>query len=155
MNEVETFTVTVEVKLADIDGQPIREGSVLQEVGGRDVGVVVRIIRKTDTHGPMASAVGDMLISMGHGVTRVTNRYKNWRHVPHDDQSYDHRLQSWMHQKYEHDEDRSISRDEGLAIDGIMNLLPSTLVNWEMGPWPDSLEDALNFLSEFLQSQSK
>lgn len=155
MSIPETFTYTVEVPLADADGKPISEGSVLREIKDGEQGVVTRVIRKGDTHGPMASQVGDMLISMGHGTTRVTNRYNQWRHVPHSEQTYSQRLLSWKMHKYDHDADRSISADEGRAIDGIMRLLPEDTVNWDYGPWPDTIEDALGFLSDHLTEHCK
>jgi len=155
MNSPETFTYTVEVPLADADGKPISEGSVLREITDGDQGVVVRVIRKGDSCGPMASAIGDMLISMGHGTTRVTNRYNQWRHVQRTDQTYAQRLLSWKVSKYDHDTDRSISADEGRAIDGIMRLLPEDAVNWDYGPWPDTIEDALGFLAEHLTENCK
>lgn len=38
-----------------------------------------------------------------------------------------------------------------MAIDGIMSLLPEDIVDWESGPWPDKIEDALGFLAEHLK----
>ena len=146
----ETFTFTREVPLADADGQAIAEGSVLKNIKDGEVGVVVRVIRKGDSHGPMASMIGDICISLGAGSTRITNKYSAWRHVPHNEQTYLDRLHSWGKRQYEHDSDRSISRDEGLAIDGIMSLLPDDTVNWECGPWPDTIADALQFLAGHL-----
>lgn len=141
----ETFIFTKEVPLADADGQPIREGSVLREINVGEQGVVVRVIRAGDM-GPMASAVGDLLIRTNPGCTRVTNRYNQWRHVPHEQQSYDERLLSWRSQPYGHDGESSLSPDEGRAISGIMALLPEDAVDWDWGPTPNSLDDALAFL---------
>ncbi len=59
-------------------------------------------------------------------------------------------MQHWLWEKYDHDEFRGISREEGLAIAGIMALLPDDTVDWDWGPWPDKIEDALNFLVEHM-----
>ena len=151
-DKVETFTFTKEVPCADADGKPIKEGSVLVNVKDNARGIVIAIGRKGDiSHLPMFS-VGDLAIriSGSHGTTRITNKYSEWRHIPHNMQTYRERYEVWLHTKYEHDEDRGVSRDEGLAINGIMALLPDDTVNWEWGPWPDKLEDALSFLVEHM-----
>lgn len=142
---VETFTFTKEVPLTDADGQPIREGSVLREINDGEQGVVVRVIRAGGME-PMASAVGDLLIRTSPGCTRVTNRYNQWRHVPHDQQSYDERLLAWRMQPYDHDNESHLSPYEGRAISGIMALLPEDAVDWDWGPTPNSLDDALAIL---------
>ena len=151
---VETFTFQKKVPCADADGQPIKEGSVLQHVTDGDRGVVVDIKRHGDI-GTMFDAVGDIHIQKSPGCTRCTNNYASWRHVPHNDQTYGERLLSWKMRLYEHDDDRGTSEDEGLAIDGIMALLPDDTVNWESGPWPDRLEDALYFLARHMRQLSK
>lgn len=150
--QAEVFTFTKEVPCADADGVPIREGSVLVHVTEGERGVVVAIKRAGDIGTPF-DAVGDIHIKTSPGCTRCTNCYSSWRHIPHNDQTYEERLQSWLRKPYEHDEDRQISRDEGLAIDGIMALLPDDIVDWETGPWPDKIEDALEFLVEHLSSK--
>jgi hypothetical protein len=147
----EKFKYTTEIECADIDGIAIHEGSVLTSTEPTDKcrGVVTAIRREGD-HCRMAELVGDLIIETFPGVTRVTNKYKKWRHVPRDDQTYQERLLSWKYLPYDHEEDREASEDEGLAIDGIMALLPADIVDWENGPWPDRLDDALGFLVEHL-----
>jgi hypothetical protein len=146
----ETFTFTKVVPCADADGFPIKEGSVLREISDGERGVVVAIVRP-DTHDrPALSCVGDIGIQTRVGTLRVTNRYSKWRHIPHDEQTYEERFVSWLARPFHHDDESGRSRAEALAIDGIMALLPDDLVDWENGPWPDRIEDALKFLSKHL-----
>jgi hypothetical protein len=150
----ETVTVTQIVKIADTDGVAIREGSVLRQIEDNDVGVVTRIIREGDrVRMLIPPCVGDLLISTRSNSVRVTNKCTKWRHVPRAEQTYDQRLLAWMYSK----EPLTLiseraSPDTAKAIDGIMALLPDEIVNWEEGPWPDSLEDALRFLVAHLTS---
>ena len=96
-------TVTVEKEITDIVGQPIFEGSVLEEVGGSCRGVVSWIGRP-GSYGPMFACVGDIAIETGAGTQRITNKYSNWRHVPHNDQTYKERFRSWQLTVFEVDE---------------------------------------------------
>lgn len=152
----ETFTFTREVPCADADGVAICEGSVLREIEDGAEGVVTQIARKGDKSYlfPPMVMVGDLVITTSRGCQRITNRYSSWRHIPQVEQTYKQRLLSWFSRKYEHDDSRPISKEEGLAIDGIMALLPENTVNWEMGPWPDRFEDALEFLVDHLTKLS-
>lgn len=153
MAEIETFKFTKEIPCVDADGLPIKEGSVLQNIKDNERGIVTNIGRpKGPASGPFF-CVGDLAINISHGTTRVTNRYGDWKHIPHNEQTYHERMQHWLWEKYDHDPDRGISKDEGLAIDGIMALLPDNTVNWDRGPWPDKLEDALGFLVEHLSKE--
>ena len=149
----EKFTRT-EVALVDADGVSILEGSVLRHIQDGAQGVVTRIVRAGDTVAPFMACVGDIGIRTAPGCTRMTNCYTAWRHVPHAQQTYHERFLSWTQKKYDHDHDRDVSEDEGMAIDGIMRLLPEDTVDWERGPWADTLEDALNFLAQHLGSGS-
>ena len=153
--EIETVTFQKVVKIADADGRAIREGSVIREINDGVQGVVTWIGREGDRDGPVMACVGDLAVHLPNRSVRVTNRYSQWRHVPHDEQSYEERFLSWMQRVYEHDDDRDISKDEGMAIDGIMALLPDDTVDWEYGPLPDRLEDALRFLVDHLESKEK
>lgn len=146
----ETVTFTVTKKIADADGTPIREGSILREITTGEVGVVVRIVRPNQGAYGLMTQIGDVMIKTCPGLQIGTNRYDQWRHVPSNEQTYYHRYLSWLKRTYDHDECREISEDEGVAIDGIMALLPEDTVDWEKGPWPDRLEDALKFMMEHL-----
>lgn len=148
----EVFTFTMEVPYADADGTPIRVGSVLRHVTDGSRGVVVDIKHEGDMGTPF-DAAGDIHIQISRGCTRCTNIYHEWRHLPRNDQSYSERLLAWKVKPYDHEDDRGISKDEGLAIDGIMALLPDDVVDWELGPWPDKLEDALGFLTKHLSNK--
>ena len=154
--EPETITMTVTVKLADADGEPIRVGSVLRSLDDGQVGVVTRIIREGDS-GPFCSAVGDLVLHVSSGNTRVTNKYSSYRHVPRDEQTYIQRLTAWRQVPYEHDEllNPHMSKYEGLAIDGIMALFPRDPVNWDFGPFPNTLDDALEFMARHLAELAK
>lgn len=150
----ETVTFTKVVPIADADGKPIRVGSVLREINDGERGVVVRIVRVGDM-GSIFDAVGDLNIHIERGTTRVTNRYNQWRHIPKDEQTYRERYLSWMKTPFNKDlaalaYSENLALETQVAIDGIMALLPSDTVNWEEGPWPDTLEQALSFLTEHL-----
>ena len=84
-------------------------------------------------------------------MTRVTNRYDQWRHVPEDEQTYEERYLSWLARPYDHSLHEEVSEKEGYAIDGIMALLPSDAVDWDYGPFPDSIENALGILVRYLK----
>ena len=151
MSAIETFTFTQEVKLADADGVAISEGSVLVNIKDGDRGVVVKVGRKGAYSNLLMFSIGDIAIQKGPGITRVTNCYGGWRHIPKKDQTYQERLLSWLQTPYEHDEYHNVSRGEGCAISGIMALLPDEIVDWDYGPFPDRIEDALRFLAEHLE----
>ena len=150
MSESETFTFTQIVKCEDADGRAIRVGSVLKEISDGTTGVVHRISKIGDTACSPLDQVGDVHIGTSSGSTRVTNRYNQWRHVPHDEQTFEQRFQSWRLTPYDHDEYTEISKDVGLAGDGIMSLLPSDIVDWYQGPFPDDIGTALEFLTKYL-----
>lgn len=151
----ETFTFTKEVACADADGEPIREGSVLRHIEDNDRGVVMRISRVGMQSVSPIDQVGDIHIQTSPGCHRCTNNYFKWRHIPHNEQTYEERFLSWLHRPYEHDSEKSVSKDEGAAIDGIMALLPDDVVDWDYGPFPDRLEDALRFLMQHLSNKHK
>lgn len=151
----ELFKLTVEVELVDADGKPIHEGSVLRHIEDGEQGVVTSIVRP-GTYAPVFAQIGDIGIETSRGTTRCTNQYKKWRHVPRDQQTYEQRFQAWLHDPdafeyngLKYDEHRT--DDERKAISGIMALLPEDVVYWENGPWPDSIEQALRFLTEHLE----
>ena len=148
-----THQVTRRIETAK--GVSIREGDVLKRVDEDIVGVVLSIRMKGD-RGTVFECVGDIILDITPGWTRrVTNQYDKWEHVPHDEQTYRQRRKAWSASYYDHDEDVCKSRGEGLAINGIMALLPDDIVDAETGPWPDSLEDALNFLTDHLENITK
>lgn len=150
-----TFTTQATVEIVDADKHPIGIGSVLQHIKEKDRGVVTRIALPGMRPVVICEGIGDVHIQKSPGCHRVTTRYHEWLHVPHAEQTYEERFLAWTHREYDHDEDRSASNDEGLAIDGIMALLPEDIVDWESGPWPDRIEDALRFLVEHLNTLNK
>jgi hypothetical protein len=146
----DTVTFTTTVRIADVDGSPINRGDVLREVDGGAVGVVIGILKEGDAATHPMSALGDLTIELGNRIRRITNKYTAWKKVPHNDQTVAQRVRAWQHKPYDFDPGEELTRDEGLAITGIMSLLRNDVVDWEHGPWPDSLGDALNFLAERL-----
>ena len=150
---VEIFTFSKEVPCADADGHPIHEGSVLKHITDGERGVVVDIKRKGDV-GFLLDAIGDIHIRTSPGCTRCTNQYAAWRHIPHNDQTYSERLLSWEIQPYEYDEYRPVSRDEAMAIDGIIALLPDDIVDWDY-EWVNNTVDALRILVRHLSNIQK
>ncbi len=150
---LETVKFTKEVPLADADGVPIRKGSVLREINDGDRGVVIRIVRAGD-RGTAFDAIGDLNILIRPGCTRVTNRYNQWRHIPHNEQTYIERFQSWMETPQHYDPDyRRVSKDEANAIDAIMAILPDDIVDDNYGPFPDRLEDAIGYMVQHLSKE--
>lgn len=152
----ETVTFSKVVRIADADGKPIREGSVLVSLKDGERGVVTAIKRAGDMGGPW-DQIGDIHVKTSPGCTRVSNQYSNWRHVPRAGQSYGERFLSWFHDRQAFfynglEDDGEKSEAEKKAISGIMALLPETVVDWECGPWPDTIEDALRFLTDHLSS---
>ena len=100
-------------------------------VKDQDRGVVVEVGRVgTIPRTPLVS-LGDILIKKSAGIYRGTNMYGDWRHIPHDEQTYWERYTSWLHRYYDHDEYANYSEDTGVAIDGIMSLLPEDVIDWE------------------------
>lgn len=150
--KIETFKFTKEVQLVDCDGVPIREGSVLQNVKDGDRGVVTNVIREGDKGVPGLDAVGDLCIASGPGSTRHTNKYSEWKHVPHNAQTYSERRLSWTNTKktYEPEYCGSDSQDEWLACSGIMALLPDNVVDETFDSYPEHLGEALLYLERHL-----
>ena len=120
-----------------------------------EVGMVRRIIRFGD-QGSLLSQVGDLDLDMQNSVVRTTNKYDEWVHVAHDDQTCVQRLESWKLKPYEDDATFGAANlDAGLrqAIDGMLNLLPNSVVDWRDGPWPDTLNEMLGMLAEYIDEQ--
>ncbi len=144
--------------MVDADGQPIRIGSVLQEVGRECRGVVVEIGRTGAYSSTPGFCVGDISIHQGAGSYRVTNRYSAWRHIPHNAQTYDERLRSWMLVPYDHGivfNPELLSKDTGRCMDGILALLPDGAIDEIYGPYPNCLEDTLAILKNYLETIDK
>jgi hypothetical protein len=55
---------------------------------------------------------------------------------------------------YLYDEFRTISKEEGRAVDGIIELLPDDFIDWDY-EWVDSLDDALRVLVRHLSNIKK
>ena len=143
--------------MKDADGMIIRLGSVLRNIHDGDQGVVVRVMKYGDVGIRWLDAVGDIHIQSSPGSVRVTNKYHLWRHVPRAQQSFRERHLSWFNDPdaYQYnclDEQDELTDAERKAITGIMALLPEEIVDWESGPWPDTVEDALRFLVDYLSS---
>lgn len=150
----DTITVTKVIPIADADGVAIRIGSVLREINDGCRGIVVKSMKVGD-RGTVFDQAGDLHIWQGPGSIRVTNRYNQWRHIPNNEQTYKERYVSWL--RTPHNEylsmlayGETLSKDTRVAIAGIMALLPSDAVDWESGPWPDTIEQALAFMQEHL-----
>lgn len=150
-SEAETFEFVVVRELRDADGEPIVIGSVLKHIEDGDRGVVVAIGRKGEHTAIPFFAHGDIAVQSSPGCQRISNQYAKWRHIDRDHQTYEERFLSWMRTPFDRDSlDAGDDVSEKIAVEGIMALLPIDIVDWEMGPWPDRLEDALGFLVEHL-----
>ena len=152
--ETITYTKTVTVEIADADSVPIRVGSVLQKIDDGARGVVTRIARAGMRASNPFEAVGDMHVRIDAGIMRCSNQYAKWRHVPHAEQTYEERYWSWYHRPETIDTDglSDVSKDEARACTAIMALLPEGVVDWDHGPFPDRLEDALKYLADHLSN---
>lgn len=147
--------VTQKLNLTASDGKAITEGSVLINLEDGTRGVVTEIGRPGHRSSIPILSLGDIIIQTSPGCYRGTNMYDKWRHIPHNEQTYLERYNSWRMRPYRHDEYDGVSREEGCAINGIMALLRDDVVEWELGPWPDHIEDALKFLQEHLSDLAK
>lgn len=144
------------VPVCDSNGHGIFPGSVIENVKDKERGVVKHVYKKGDRSVLGLACEGDLAIQVSRGTTRITNKYSEWRHVPKVEQTYEERFQSWLARPYEHDDEyKQSSRDEGLAVDGIMALLPEDIVDWDYGPFPDRLDDALHYLTRHLTELKK
>lgn len=160
--EAHTITITQERPIVDADGIPIKVGSVLERIE-KDERLSCRgVVTQIGLPGVMVRAciigmaVGDIEIETCPGSYRITNQWSEWRHIPKERQTYRERFRAWCLVPYEHDDNNGTrSHDEGLAIDGILALLPPDAVDWEYGPWPDSIAEALAFLQEHLSEISE
>ena len=153
-----TYQTTKTVEIVAADGRPIFKGDVLRNTLDGVSGVVVEIALPGEfcmRAFPLGAVIGELAIRTGAGSTRITNCHDEWVHVPREEQTYEQRLMAWLHVPYEHDEGRDASRDEGLAIDAILALLPTDPVDWEGGSWPGRLDDALSFLVDHLTELSQ
>jgi hypothetical protein len=131
--------------MLDADGVAIHEGSVLMHITDGQRGVVVEIGRPGHRSAIPIMAVGDIIIQRSEGVYRGTNCYKEWRHIPHNDQTIKERFLSWR-QRPHFDDFSNLSQDESMAVSGIMAILPDNIVDQTFGPWPDDFEKALGIL---------
>lgn len=144
--------------IRDVKGNLIHLGSVLKHLDEENVRGVVTYIAKAGDYPPApAMYVGDFMILLS-GSSRVTNQYYKWVTVPREEQTFSERYHSWFYDPdsvdYGEHEYRQLTKKECLAISGIIALLPKDPVDWEWGPWPDSVESALKFVARHLAEQA-
>jgi len=145
MDKVKTI---IEIPIADVKGEPIYAGSVLRKIDSDTTGVVMRIIKEGD-YTSMFSCIGDMEIHISPGITRVSNQYDKWIHVPKSEQTFYQRYLSWYQKPSYIDEWSEISKDEQICMEGILSILPDECINWEFDP-PGNFTEALNLLANYL-----
>lgn len=137
----------------DANGKPITDGSVLKHIKENDRGVVINVVKpggKQIRHTGL-ECVGDIQIRTSPYTTRCTNKYGDWEHVSHQDQTYEERYLSWKSRPYIHDPELYHPNPSvGLAIDGIMSLLPDSIADFDYEDWPVSIEAALKYLTRHL-----
>lgn len=149
---MKTVKMMREVPIADCDGEEIFVGSVLENIKDGNRGVVTKIYQVGDTNDGFAM-VGDVRIELSPGCDRVTNIYHEWKHIPREQNTHRERFVAWLNTSYDHDEWRGISRDEALAVDGLLSLLPEDprfdddQSNW----FEDRLEYALKLVVEHIE----
>ena len=147
------------MNIVSATGKPIKVGDVLRSIEDNTTGVVARIVKAGEI-GSFFDQVGDLHIKISPGSYKISNRYSFWKHVPRAEQTFEQRFLSWLYDKNVYDyndllSDNSQTDDSRKAISGIMALLPEDTVNWEDGPWPGSIEQALRFLVEFFEKNIK
>jgi hypothetical protein len=156
------ITQTIEIPIVDRAGVPIRIGSVIrtEKPGSVCRGVVVEIADTAGTY-RHAGAVGDIVVKFAPGSRRVTNCYSEWEHIPRAAQTVEERYESWMTQPFEWedaDADELLpgarTRDEALAIEGILALLPEDRFADGYASLPDSIEDALGIVVAMIKEAS-
>ncbi len=152
-----TFKFAKEVPCADANGKEIFVGSVLRNLKDGCRGVVNEICDGSKKFDIPMIAVGDIAIRTSLGSQRITNCYGDWQHIAHNDQTYEERFQSWLHTKYEHDVcfGEQTSKDTGVAISGIMALLPDNVIDYDFDTYPQRIEDALEFLLSHIDELRK
>lgn len=163
MGDLTEVKFTKTVKIADVDDQQIRVGSVLKCIDENDdaEGVVVSIIDAEDKSsipwnccGPIAH--GDLFISTSSYSHRVTNRYSHWKHIPRKEQTYEQRFKSWCCEKFEYDEyGLGKSPEEQFAIEAILSIFPEDPIDWEHGEIPYNITEVMNYLVEHLEHLTK
>lgn len=149
MSKPITFEVKKTIEIIDADKAPILKGSVLQHIEDKNCRGVVTRIALPGMLGYVAECVGDIHVRTGPGCARVSSKYHAWRHIPHDDQTYEERYLSWLYSEFWHDEHLTISKDEQFAMSGIMALLPENAIKWETH-YPSDFQDTLEYLMKHL-----
>lgn len=135
----------------DANGKPITDGSVLKHIKENDRGVVINVVKPGRKLITGLECVGDIQIRTDRYTTRNTNRYKDWEHVSPQDQTYEERYLWWKSRPYIHDPELYHPNPSvGLAIDGIMSLLPDSIADFDYEDWPVSIEAALKYLTRHL-----
>lgn len=138
------------------DGGTIQIGDVLINVNDKARGVVIDIAQRGKLHryAGIPHNHGDLTIMITTGLQRITNRYDQWKHIDHDQQTPLERYRSFCVRPPNIDEDdESISQDEQYAVAGILALLPSWFTDdvRELGA-PRFLE-VLKVMAEYAESQ--
>lgn len=137
----------------DADGLPILPGNVMYRADDLTKrGVVTRVVRRAEEcHGFMG--VGDMMLAETHhqGCSTVSSAHNKWRRVPREEWVPMECYMHWRHTPFcENGSERPAI--EQMATQGITALLPSDVIDWEYGPSPDLLEDALHYMARYLET---
>ena len=149
MSKPITFEVKKTIEIVDADKVPILKGSVLQHIDDEDCRGVVTRIALPGMQGYTMECAGDIHVRTGPGCARVSSKYHTWRHIPHDEQTYEERYLSWLYHEFWYDKDSSISKDEQFAMSGIIALLPENAIKWETH-YPNDFQDSLEYLMKHL-----
>lgn len=134
-------------KYPDINGHPIKEGSVLQKVSSpRDRGVVVKIYKVGEiVHTIPTIYAGDLCIRCKNSSI-ISNKYSSWKHIPHKEQSYTERFTSWAVNIGNNNKQENYD----LLMSGILNLFPNDLVGDYYDDFPDTPETILRYLARYM-----
>lgn len=142
--------------ILDATGKKIEVGSVVEscydDARLNTRGVVVLIASSAETLafvGPLT--VGDLVIDIGNGVTRVSNYYSKWKVVPAECLTYDERYRSWKARAFAYDLACGMSLTEAILMDGLCALVPEIAESMEE-PGESRVFKVLELLQEHLTS---
>lgn len=136
-------------------GQYLQQGNVVRKIKGdkqdRVTGIIMRTLKPGDK-GNVFQMVGDIEIYISQGVTRITNKYSEWEHVPKEEQTFFQRYMSWLYTPGEKPEyEEHMSDDEWMCYRGIVDILPEETVDWDNNP-PSNFTEVFRILAQYMDT---
>lgn len=144
------------IQFIDADGKEIKVGSVLLNIYDKRRGVVVDLADdsgKWMRYSILPPCLGDMRIKLEPGLYRVTNSCSEWKHIPHDDQTYRERYESWFVRPHYYDDSKPIGEEVDLLISGICSISSKKILDDYEKMDIISIEESLLRLVEHLEEK--